>query len=240
MSSTKLTILGCGSCNLVPEKMAASVLLQRAGKNIVVDFGRGTATRLTQLGLKQADIRTIVLSHFHPDHVTDLLPFLHAASWSQIDQRKDDLTIYGPPGVKEFIAKLTGVFGGEEMARTFALHVEELKAGQNVIDGQPFDVIDLHHSYGLRFDEAGRRYAVMPDSSLHDDLIEALRGVDLGIFDAGHLSDEEIVELAVRSQAKRLVCSHQYRELDQEAISREARAQGFTGELIVAEDLMEL
>lgn len=239
MQINKITILGSGSCNLVPEKMAASALIQHAGKNFVYDFGRGTAIRLTQLGLKQADIKIIILSHFHPDHVTDLLPFLQAASWSQIDRRSDDLTIYGPPGVKEFIAKLTSVFGGQEMTRGFSLHTVELNVGRNEIDGFLFDFLDLHHSHGIKFETHDKQYAVMADSSLHDDLVTALSDVELGIFDSGHLTDEEIAELAVRSHAKRLICSHQYRELNKDALVKRAKAKGFEGELVVADDLME-
>ena len=239
MQPNKITILGSGSCNLVPERMAASALIQYDGKNFVYDFGRGTAIRLTQLGLKQDDVKTVILSHFHPDHVTDLLPFLQAASWSQIDRRSEDLTIYGPPGVKEFIAKLTSIFGGEETARGFSLKTVELKTGRNEIDGFSFDFVDLHHSHGIRFEVRNRDYSLMADSSLHEDLIRGLRDVELGIFDSGHLTNEEIAELAAKSHAKRLVCSHQYRELDGGMLAQQAAAKGFDGELVVADDLME-
>jgi ribonuclease BN (tRNA processing enzyme) len=219
--------------------MAASYLIQRNDLLIVYDFGRGVATRLTELGLKQSAIKTIVLSHFHPDHVSDLYPFLHAASWSRIDPRSDELTIYGHPGVSEFIPKLLSVFDQTELTKTFDLKLIELQPGPVDIGGQSFEFVDLHHSFGMKFQENGKKYAIMTDSTLHDDLIHALSGVDLGIFSSGHISDEEIVELAVSSQARQLVCSHQYRSLDQPALQQAAEDRGYRGRLVIAEDLMK-
>lgn len=114
---SKITILGSGTTNLSPTRNAASVLIQRGGKNLVYDFGRGTATQLAKLGLKQNDIQHVVLSHYHPDHVTDLLPYFHAASWSQIDKRTKNLTIYGQPSIEEFMSKFAQPFGDNQLFR---------------------------------------------------------------------------------------------------------------------------
>lgn len=230
----KLTIVGSGTCNLVPEKAAASVLIEVRNTRLVYDFGRGVAIRLTEHGLKQDDIEHIFLSHFHPDHVSDLYSFLQAASWSQIDARTRDLTIYGPPGVKAFTDKMFAVFGQEELSRTFSISVVEVD-DTLTIAGQTFKVVDLHHSFGLRLNGV----AIAGDANVNDDLIRLLGGARVGVFDAGHISNEEICEVAVRTQATQLICSHQYRPLDEKLLNKIARNKGFTGKLIVAHDLME-
>jgi len=235
---SRITILGSGTTNLVPERNAASVLIERNGKRIVYDFGRGTAIRLVEAGLKQDDIQTVVLSHFHPDHVTDLLPYLHAASWSQVDSRSTNLTIYGKQGIRTFLSELFAVFGWDELGKGFAVNVEELPVGETEISGQTFEIVDLEHSYGLRFEENGRTYAIMGDASMHEGLVDGLKNSELGVFDAGHLTDEEIVNLAVQTQATQLVCSHQYRSLDIKQLNDAATDGGFQGELISAEDGM--
>ena len=236
---TKITILGSGTTNLAPSRNAASVLIQRNDRNYVYDFGRGTATQLAGLGLMQDDIHTIILSHYHPDHVSDLLPYLHAASWSQIDKRTKPLTIYGQPSIDEFMAKFTQPFGERELSKDFETILENLAVGEMTIEGSQFSFTDLNHSYGISFEEDGKNYAIMADSDFHDGLVGALTGVELGVFDAGHITDDEIVELAVKTQAKMLVCSHQYRELNEDTLNKTAKEQGFEGQLIVAEDLME-
>ena len=237
MNDSKLTILGSGTCNLRADKAAASVLIEQDGVRLVYDFGRGVAVRLVEAGLKQDDIEHIFLSHFHSDHVTDLLPYLHAASWSQIDKRSKDLHVYGPEGLADFIGKLFAVFGWQrEMSRGYTVHVHELHGDTLRIGDARFDVADLHHSHGLRFGE----YAVAGDANLNDDLVALLRGAHVGIFDAGHLMNDEIIDLAVRSQVKKLLCSHQYRELDPEALNVVARKKGYLGEIIIAHDLMRV
>lgn len=164
------------------------------------------------------------------------MPYLHSASWSQIDKRTKDLHIYGPPGIQEFIDRLLGIFGVKELSRGFELKIHEINEGEFTIAGKKFTAIDLHHSYGIRFDE----YAIAGDANVNDSLISLLKGAALGIFDAGHITNEEVCDVAVRTQVRRLVCSHQYRELDEAALNTVARRQGFTGKIIVAHDLMKL
>jgi ribonuclease BN (tRNA processing enzyme) len=232
--SDKITILGSGTCNLDPKRAAASVLLEKGELRLVYDFGRGIATRLVEAGLKQDDVQHIFLSHFHPDHVTDLFPYLHAASWSQIDPRTKDLNIYGPIGTKDFLRKMFGVFGQKELGRNFSITAHELRDGKFGVSKEEFLIIDLHHSRGLRFDT----FAIAGDSQVNNDLENLLKDVTVGVFDAGHITDDEICEVAAKTQAKNLICSHQYRQLNEKKLNKQAKLLGYTGTLIVAEDLM--
>ncbi len=233
----RLIVLGSGTCDLVPGKAAASVLIETGTTRLVYDFGRGVSTRLTELGLKQDDVSHIFLSHLHPDHVTDILPYLHAASWSQIDSRTKDIHFYGAPGTEEFIRKMLGVFDWKrQLSRDFNIVFHDVTDEKLEIEGQRFKLVDLHHSYGLRFME----YAIAGDANLiSDNLIVLLKGAKIGVFDSGHITDEEIVELAIKTQARTLVCSHQYRFLDEAQLNERAKTQGFEGMLVVARDLME-
>lgn len=197
------------------------------------DFGRGTAVRLVELGLKQDDIEHIFLSHFHPDHVTDLYPYLHAASWSQIDARTKDLTIYGPKGTKPFLDRMFSVFGWGELGRGFTVHVQEVEDNLT-LSGEKFRVKDLQHSHGLRIGDV----VIAGDASLNDSLIDLIASAKIAVFDAGHLTDEEICRLGAKTQAEKLVCSHQYRTLDQKELNEQAGRMGYEGSIIVASDLM--
>lgn len=94
----RLIILGTGTCQIQKERMASSVLLDLGKSKVVYDFGRGVCQRITEAGYKISDIDHIILSHFHPDHFSDLIPFLHASSFSKVEPRRHDLNIYGPAG----------------------------------------------------------------------------------------------------------------------------------------------
>lgn len=230
----QLTILGSGTCNLIADRAAASVLVEKNDMRLVFDFGRGVAVRLTECGLKQDDIEHIFISHFHPDHVTDLYPYLHAASWSQIDRRTKDLNIYGPEGTKDFLAKLIAVFGSGELTRNFNVIVHEVR-DEITIAGESIVVKDLQHSHGIRFDGI----AIAGDASLNDALVGLLDSTSLAVFDAGHLTDDEICKLAAETQSNKLICSHQYRPLDESKLNISAKELGFNGEIIVADDFMK-
>jgi ribonuclease BN (tRNA processing enzyme) len=238
----RIVLLGTGTCQIEEERMASSVLIEVEGLRVVFDFGRGIAGRLTSLGLRQDDLRYVVLSHFHPDHLSDLVPFLHAAAWSQIDPRHVDLHVYGPLGLQVQMMRLLGLFGPESLVRDhYRVHLHEIRQESLEIEGREFALCDLPPAgnHGLKFRHRVKTYALTGDSSLHDQEVDFLRGVDLAIIDSGHLADEEIVELAVRSGAVRVVCSHLYRELDAAALNARAQKGGYQGEIVVGRDLME-
>ena len=243
----RLVILGTGTCQLQEHRIASSVLLEMGGLRLVFDFGRGVATRLAGLGLRQDDVEHVVLSHFHPDHVSDLIPYVHAAAWSQIDPRRRDLHVYGPEGLDVQIMRLLSLFGPHDLARPehFRVVLHELSGESLVLtdrDGETyefvFDDLPPAGNHGLKWTRNGRTYVLTGDSSFHEQEVELLRGVDLAVIDSGHLTDGEIVELAVRTGTRRLVCSHVYRELDAEELQRQAARRGYEGAIVLAHDLL--
>lgn len=241
--SDRLLLLGTGTCQLEAERCASAVLIEVADSRLVFDFGRGVTRRLVELGLRQDDVEHVVISHFHPDHVSDLIPYLHAASHSPLDPRGRDLTIWGPVGLRRLIEGYFELFGYDSLVveERFRVRIEEVSDRSFAIAGRQFVFSHLPPAgnHGLKFSHRGRSYALTGDSHFHPQEVEFLRGVELAVIDSGHLSDEEIVALAVQSGARRLVCSHLYRELDEEDLGAQARREGFGGRILVGRDLME-
>lgn len=239
--SNRLVLLGTGTCQLQEHRKATAALLELDGLRLVYDFGRGIADRLASLGLRQDDVEHVVLSHFHPDHVSDLIPYLQAAAWSRIDPRHVDLHVHGPEGLQVQLMRLLSLFGPHDLARDhYRVHLHEERSDRLSVAGREFDYGDLPPAgnRGLRFRSGGKTVALTGDSSFHEQEVEFLCGVDLAVIDSGHLEDKEIVELAARTQAGKIVCSHVYRELDVAALGVQACERGFRGELVLAHDLM--
>ena len=244
LMSGRILLLGTGTCQLDESRRASSVLIELDDLRVVFDLGRGIADRLQALGLRQDDVRHIVFSHFHPDHVSDLVPYLHAAAWSQTDARSVDLHLYGPIGLDVQMMRLLSLFGPQTLVRDhWRVHLHEIRGDELTIEGRRFEFLDLPpaDNRGLRF-----RYGAVDttscvgltgDSNFHEQAIDFLAGTNLGVFDSGHLTDEQIVELAVRSGAPKLVCSHVYRPLDLEDLNGRARQRGYRGELVLGQDL---
>lgn len=237
----KITLLGTGTCQLQKHRTSSSILVELEDLIFVYDIGHGTTLRLAELDVKQDDLQHIILSHFHPDHISDLIPLLHASCWSKIDARSEDLHIYGPSGLKTQIMRLMSLFGPDELKRDFFnIHLHEIKKNEFSIGNQKFSFIHLPpaNNHGLKFTYKGKVYAFTGDSNFHDEEIAFLVGVDFAIIDAGHLSDEEVVKLAVKTQIPKIILSHLYRETDENEIGKKASRAGYKGNLIVGKDLM--
>lgn len=240
--SNLITLLGTGTCQLQIHRRASGTLVELDDLTFLFDIGRGVAQRLFEHGVKQDDLQHIVLSHFHPDHWSDLVSWVQAGIWSRIDKRTAPLHIYAPIPVKEKIAGMIDVFGLHRHKGLFDIIVYEIDEHTFEIAGKTFHSTYLHHAEnrGLKFEYQGKTYAFTGDSDVHDTLIEFLTDVDVAIIDAGHPSDEEIIKLAVQTQVKEMYLSHLYREIDQSSIQAQAEERGYTGRMIVAEDGMEI
>ncbi len=239
----RLIILGCGTCQLEPERMASSVLVESGKDRFLFDIGRGISLRLVQCGLKQDDLEHIVLSHFHPDHVGDLIPYLQAACWSRTDARSKKLKIYGPLGTRVQVMRLIAAFGPDELLKdSFEVETHEIRGDSFQIGNIKISVSDLPPAgnRGVKFIINGKTVALTGDSSFHQEEINFLSGSDISVIDSGHLTDEEIVALAVKSKCKKIYLSHLYRALDLTVLQGAAKTRGFSGQFIIAEDMMEI
>ena len=236
-----ITLLGTGTCQIEFERRASSVLMQLDELPVLFDCGHGVVQRLLEAGISQNALKHIVVSHFHPDHVSDLIPFLHAGAWSRRDPRTTDLHIYGPPGLQRIIDGFKDIFGESALQRpAYDVLVHEVYEERFSIVEYDFDFISLPPAgnHGLRFTWGGKRYAITGDSNFHEHEIAFLQEVDLAIIDSGHLGDDEIVRLAVASQAKTIACSHLYREIDAPKLQSLAESMGYKGTILVGRDLM--
>ena len=238
---SSITLLGTGTCQIEHERRASSVLLQLDEMSILFDCGHGIVQRLLEAGIEHNELDHIVISHFHPDHVSDLLPFLHAGAWSRRNPRTTDLHIYGPPGIQKLVDGFMHIFGASSLQQpSYAILVQEVTGEQFSIGSYHFDFISLPPAgnHGLRFTWKGKQYAITGDSNFHEEEIAFLSHVELAIIDSGHIEDGEIVQLAVASRAKTIVCSHLYRTIDAQRLHALAVIAGYRGTILVGRDLM--
>jgi len=88
-------ILGSGAPGFVKDRANTSYLLWIGNQaKILVDAGGGTYARFGQSQAKFSDLSMILMSHLHPDHVSDL----PAVLWSGRQTRTDSLPVVGQSG----------------------------------------------------------------------------------------------------------------------------------------------
>jgi len=213
---SSLTLLGTGTCHIEFERRASSVLLELDRTYIVFDCGHGVVQRLLERGVQHHQVDHIFLSHFHADHVSDLIPFLQAGAHSRYNPRRTDVHIYGPSGVQKVVDGLMGIFGMHLFQNSaYQVRVHEVGAGSFTIAEHIFESGSLppEGNHGIRFSYNKKTYALTGDAHFGEEEIAFLQGVDLAVIDSGHLPNGKIVNLAVASQAKVIICSHLYRPL---------------------------
>jgi len=103
-----VSLLGTGGTLPLPERFLSSVLVRHGGQLILIDCGEGTQVSLRKLGWGLKDIGTILLSHFHADHVAGL-PGLLLTVGNSGRTRNEPMTIVGPRGVQRIVESLRAI-----------------------------------------------------------------------------------------------------------------------------------
>jgi ribonuclease BN (tRNA processing enzyme) len=240
---SNITLLGTGTSQITLERRASSVLIGLDDTKILFDCGHGVLQRLLEIGVHPNNINHIILSHFHPDHVSDLIPFLHTGAKAKHNPRTTDLHVYGPLELRSFIDKIENLFKPDTFRLpSYKIIVHEIGEEDFRIGPYSFEFVSLppYENHGLRFTWNGKSFAITGDSYFHDQEIDFLKNVDLAIIDAGHLEEDKIVELSVASQAKFIICSHIYGEIDRSRLQALASAKGYRGTIEVGRDLLSL
>ena len=93
-----LKVVICGSRSPLPSPgRAESCVLIEAGNDIYIfDLGNGSVNNLTQYQVPWPNVKAVLITHMHSDHMADL-PDAHLQSWVQ--GRTSPLKVYGPEGI---------------------------------------------------------------------------------------------------------------------------------------------
>jgi ribonuclease BN (tRNA processing enzyme) len=248
----ELTVIGSGTGVPSVRRGAPSLAVKAGGRLLVLDLGSGTLRSLVRLGLDFSAIDVMALTHLHPDHVGDLVPFLFATRYSLGYTRQKPFTLLAARGFARFHRGLHEAFGEWVSPPPGLMNVKELapeapdawQDGDLVIRSGP-----TNHTAGslaFRVEAEGRSVVYSGDTDESDSLVELARGADLLVLECsnpfkvpGHLTPGEAGRLAARAGAARLLLTHFYPPCDEVDVVALA-AREFPGEVIRAEDGLSL
>jgi ribonuclease BN (tRNA processing enzyme) len=228
----------------------SGLLVRHDRQHLLLDLGSGTVARL-QDHIDLFDVHGVVISHSHPDHVTDLYTYLMARLFSP--ERPTMVPLYLAPKVLERFTPLLADDSGD-MKLKEGFEVEVVDPGRELTIG-PFRVVTapMQHSVptiGVRVEVPGATMAYSADTGPTDELIRLASGCDLLVAEASwqedglpkppiHLTSREAGEAAARAGSQRLVLTHLRPYLDRER-SRQEAADAFDGEVLVAEEGLQV
>jgi len=245
----KLTVVGSGTGIPSPYRASPSYLLELPGQLILIDIGPGTVRRLSELNVSLNDIDAICCTHFHPDHIADLVHFLFASKNPE-NPRKKHLSLFGAPKLSSFLESLYEAY--ENVFRpSFPLDVVPLEDAQH--DDVHFRLFTLPlfhtpHSIGYRFEIEKKAVVFSGDTDVCDNLIALAREADLFILECsfpdalkvqGHMTPSECGKVAQEAGVHKLLLSHFYPPC--EKVDLIASCQKFySGEILLASDSLRV
>ena len=112
-----LRVVVCGSRSpLFHKDRANTCLLVVAGKkSYLIDVGSGSINKLGNYGINFGDIESVIISHLHSDHITDLGE-AHLRTWINRN-RPTKLTVFGPDGIEQVVEGYNIAFGQDNIYR---------------------------------------------------------------------------------------------------------------------------
>lgn len=249
----KVTILGSGSCVFSLKRASSSILIETGSTNLLLDAGTGCTRRLLEKGFRIEELDGIFLSHFHPDHSSELVPILFSLKYGNYSNLKDKFYILGGSGLKAFYENLTKVYGhwidleGKIQILEFDKNNSE-KFEFNDITMSTFPVNHRPESLALKIWDNKKTFVYSGDMDITTGFEMFIRNCDLLVIEAsmpdnlrvkGHLTPEIAAEKAKAGNVRKMVLTHFYPQCERKDFLVNAR-DIFKNEIILAKDLMEI
>ena len=242
-----LIILGSAASVPDADHDTVSLVLRTLAGSILIDCGGSPLHKLARLGIEIEDVRAVILTHHHADHIYGL-PMLVQGLW--LGSREAPLPIYGPQQALDRAQRLLELFELSEREGMFNLQWRPipLRQGRRVlalgeiqVTAAPVDHAG-NDTLALRFEDTdtGRAIIYSADTEPCPALIRLAAGADLLLHEAtgdhaGHSSPAEAAEIAREAGVAQLALIHYpVLGLDLEAWRR--RAVGFAGPVMLARD----
>ena len=174
--------------------MPTSMLLQLAGKTILIDAGLGVTRGICDQGVALTQIDLIVITHLHSDHYLELGPFFHTAWTAGLNRT---IPVIGPKGLDAYWRGFQ-----DSMAFDIDLRVRDegrcdfdsLADIQIIADTMTFDDITLRtmrnvhppitDTFALRFEAGDKAVVLSGDTAYMDEMATFAKGADLLVHEA--------------------------------------------------------
>lgn len=241
-----------GSASAVPDRYHENthLLVEEGQRVILVDCPGSPMVRLEQAGVAALSVTDLILTHFHPDHVSGLAPLL-LGMW--LIGRKDPLTVYGLAETIDRAQRMMALFYWDSWPNFYPVEFVCIPAEERALVFESPEVrvfaspVDhLIPTVGLRFELAsGAVLAYSCDTRPSPVVVRLAQGADVLIHEStgaseGHTPPEKAGEIATQAGAAALYLIHYPPQLVQPQDLLARARQTFNGPITVAEDLLTI
>lgn len=239
----ELTFLGTGSAMPGGRRVQTGALLHGREGPLLVDCGSGVLHRLAESETDYTEVETILLTHHHLDHVSDVLN-VATARWLAGEPETE---VVGPPGTNALIEDLLEAFGYLR-DESLEINVREIDVedGPFTVAGWDVRAHETQHSvYTLAY-RFGDTVTIGADSEAVAHLIEFASGSDVLVHDCSFTDDIDVANHPTPSQLGEVLSGHAFETVylthlypmtdGQHAEMREAIKSHYDGQVEFASD----
>ncbi|MFB6071615.1 MAG: MBL fold metallo-hydrolase [Halobacterium sp.] len=236
----QLTFLGTGSAMPTGDRMQTGLLVEDTDSRLLVDCGSGVLHTLARTDVGYEGVETVLLTHTHVDHVSDLLPLLKAR-WLA---GGESLTVVGPPGTEDLVTGLLDVH--DYLRGRVDLTLREVEPGGFAVSGFDVDAIETRHSMPGHAYRFGDDLAFSGDTEAFEAMGDFADGVSVLVHDcsfpdgvdvSNHPTPTQLGESLAGVDVDDLYLTHLYPHTDGEHDAMRASvAEHFDGDVHVARD----
>lgn len=242
---SKIIFLGTASAVPAKNQENTHLIVQTHGHTILVDCVGNPVVRLQEAGIDPLTITDLILTHFHPDHVSGT-PLLLMDLW--LSGRKNALRIYGLSDVIDRMERMLDLYDWQTWDGFYPVNFIRLpdrpkkliEEGELEVSAAP--VCHMIPNIGIQFNLPDGGCCYSSDTAPCKAVVRMARGMNFLIHEAtgegsGHSSPEEAGRIAEKAGVKKLYLIHYPPGVDEDRWLAEARSV-FSGEVVLAKDLM--
>ncbi len=245
-------VIVLGSSNAIPDEEHENSHMALVGDDrlVLIDCVNNPIVRLRKAGLDVEQVTDIILTHFHPDHVSGV-PLLLMDLW--LLGREQELRIYGLDTTLDKLETMMDLYGWDSWPRFFPVRMHRLEEKDMTLvqENDQWKIISspVKHiipNIGLRieFFESGKIFTYSGDTEPCPQVVQLAQGADILIHEAagsswGHTDAFQAGQIAESAAADRLYLIHypNGRFKGNDIVAK--ASQKFNGPVSLAEDFME-
>jgi ribonuclease Z len=248
---TRLIFLGSANAIADQNHENSSLAISTSGYTILVDCTGSPLPVLSRALINLDSISDIILTHFHPDHVSGI-PLLLLGMW--LSGREKSIRIFGLSHTISRMQILMDLYGWKNWPNFFPINYQIIseETYRPVLNYPEINIYSspVKHTIptiGIRVEliEENRSFAYSSDTQPDDAVIELGSRVDILIHEAtgdsiGHSSSSQAGEIAAKAEAGELFLIHYPVNGENfDHLLNQAREK-FSGPVRLAEDFLQI
>lgn len=214
----KLTLIGTSNYELEHPFASAGYIVQTKTTTLKLDFGRSNLTGMVHSGIDWKQLDAILISHVHPDHVSDLVQYLQLYTLYRDSGRlTKDIQLVGPEGFNNWFELL------KQVVSTNWKHIPTTREVTNStlsIGDAHIEVAPMKHvipTVGYRIEANGTALCYTGDAAYSPELVTLAKNADVLLTECSatneqetqvHMRPKDIARVAQEAKVKTVVLTH--------------------------------